>query len=267
LTGGFEVIYYIDTATGQYVQFSAQGRYEDLQIERSGDDFFADTMRNIPRVVYEEDRPRLALCMQKSALLSQLTDGLPYSITYRLVIDQEPTYYNMKVVRANTRDDHHIVIGVSNVNEQIRQTEKPEPEKNALDFSSLARALSSDMESIYYVDTESDTYLEFVTSASYGSLKLEITGTHFFDECRKNIQKVIYEEDREKVTLAMEKNKLLSVLEKRQTFSMDYRLMIDNAPFYYRMKVIPAGDKDNKHLIIGVSNIDAQITEEQRLNA
>ena len=41
LTSGYEVIYYIDTLNGNYVQFSSEGRYEDLQIETSGRDFFA----------------------------------------------------------------------------------------------------------------------------------------------------------------------------------------------------------------------------------
>ena len=267
LSSGFESVYYVDTDNNHYVEFSSEGKYEDLQIERSGADFFADTMRNILRVVYEEDRPRLTLSMQKSALLAQLSNGLPYSLTYRLLIEGEPVYYNMKVVRASAHDDHHIVIGVSNVNGQIIQANAALAVQDQVDFSSLAKALSSDMESIYYVDTDSETYLEFISGGSYGSLKLEITGTHFFDECQNNIGSAVFQEDREKVSLALEKNTLLSVLEKRQTFSMDYRLVIGAVPSYYRMKVIPAGEKDSRHIIIGVSNIDAQITEEQRLEA
>jgi len=267
LSSGFESVYYIDTESDHYVEFSSDGKYEDLQIERSGADFFADTQRNIRRVVYEEDRLRVGLCLQKDALLAQLTDGRPFSMTYRLLIDGAPVYYNLKVVKAGTRDDHHIVIGVSNVNDQLRQADADAGSPNALDFTSLARALSSDMESIYYVDTESDTYLQFVTDGSYGSLKLEISGTKFFDECRKNIPAVIYAEDREKVALAMDKDSLLSTLARQQSFFMDYRLLIDGKPLYYRMKVIPAGAADEKHIIIGVSNIDAQITEEQRLEA
>ena len=53
--------------------------------------------------------------MEKDALLTQLAGPNPFSITYRLMIEGEPVYYNLKVVRANTTDGHHIVIGVSNV--------------------------------------------------------------------------------------------------------------------------------------------------------
>ena len=268
LSCGFESVYYVDTENGRYVEFSSEGKYEDLQIEHSGGDFFADTLRNIPRVVYPEDQRRLALCLEKSALLAQLADGRPYSLTYRLMLDGAPVYYNLKVVRANTHDNHHIVIGVSNVNDQINQTlAQKAPEENTLDFTSLARALSSDMESVYYVDTRTDTYMEYVSAGSYGTLKLEISGTNFFEECRRNIESVIYDEDREKVAQALEKGTLLGALAQRQTFSMDYRLLIDGKPLYYRMKALPAGDADGSHIIIAVSNIDAQITAEQRLEA
>ncbi|MBR1780074.1 MAG: EAL domain-containing protein [Oscillospiraceae bacterium] len=267
LSSGFESVYYVDTDNDHYFEFSSEGKYEDLQIERSGSDFFADTQRNIPRVVYAEDVPRVSLCMQKPALLAQLSDGRPYSLTYRLVIDGVPTYYNLKIVKANTHDDHHIVIGVSNVDEQIRQAGTAERSENELDFNSLAKALSSDMESIYYVDTETDTYMEFVAEGSYGTLKLEISGTRFFDECQKNIRQVVFPEDQDRVAQAMRKHTLLGVLESRQSFTADYRLVIDGVPLYYRMKVIPADGADSRHIIIGVSNIDAQITEEQRLEA
>ena len=42
------------------------------------------------------------------------------------------------------------------------------------------------------MDTESDNYMEFITDSSYGTLKLEVSGTNFFDACRENIQKVIW---------------------------------------------------------------------------
>ncbi|MBQ9708442.1 MAG: GGDEF domain-containing protein [Firmicutes bacterium] len=218
-------------------------------------------------MVYKEDQPRLSLCLEKNALLAQLADGKPYSITYRLMIEGEPTYYNLKIVKANTHDDHHIVMGISNVNEQMRESGVSEESDNQLNFKRLAKALTSDMESIYYVDTNSDTYMEFVSDGSYGELKLEISGKNFFDECRSNIQKVVYEEDRSKVTGAMTKETLLTAIRERMSFTMDYRLLIDGVPTYYRLKAIPADDGDREHIIIGVSNIDAQITEEQRLES
>jgi len=266
LTGGFEVIYYIDTATGQYVQFSAQGRYEDLQIERSGRDFFGDTQRNIPRVIYREDRERVGLSMQKDALLSQLIGGRAFSMTYRLVMDGRPVYYNLRAVNALAKDDHHIVIGISNVEDQIQQaSETVECTEKNHEFFGIAQALSSDFESIYYVDTQTDEYTEFTAQGPYEELQIELSGTGFFDECQKNLLTVVYEEDQPRVSAALQKENLLQTLQERQTHSLIYRLIIDGAPVYYQMKIVMA--EDARHLVIGISNVESQVVQEKGYGA
>ena len=42
-----------------------------------------------------------------------------------------------------------------------------------------------------------------------------------------------------------------------------YRLMIDGAPTYYRMKVVVA--EDQRHIVIGISNVAAQMAQERRM--
>ena len=267
LTSGFEVIYYVDTQSGQYVQFSAQGRYEDLQIERSGADFFGDTQRNIPRVVCPEDQARVSLSMQKDALLAQLMGGHHFSMTYRLVINGQPVYYNLRAVNAHTRDDHHIVIGVSNVEEQMKTAiDTAGGKEHSNEFFNIAQALSSDFESIYYINVETDSYTEFTAQGSYENLQIETSGEDFFKESQKNLLTVVYPEDQGKVSAALQKDALLDTLKKQQTVSILYRLMIDGTPTYYRMKAVRV-EGDGSHIVIGVSNVNAQVAREREYEA
>ncbi|MDO4400896.1 MAG: EAL domain-containing protein [Coriobacteriia bacterium] len=262
LTSGFEVIYYVDANTGYYVEFSARGRYEDLQIERSGDDFFGDTQRNIPRVVHEEDRERVALSMQKDVLLAQLIGGRAFSMTYRLVIDGKPMYHNLRAVSTRPRDDSHLVIGVSNVEEQIAQADGAvAPQRQGSEFFDIAQALSSDFESIYYVDLATDDYTEFTAPGGYESLHIELSGTDFFAECQKNIPVVVYEDDRQKVADAMRKDAICAAVNRKQSFLLSYRLVIDGAPMYYQMKVVMTDDEG--HLVVGVSSVSRQVAREE----
>lgn len=266
LTSDFEVIYYVDTESGRYVQFSAQGRYEDLQIDRAGKDFFGDTMRNIPVVVWPEDRDRLSLSMEKDTLLKQLVGGRSFSITYRLIMDGEPVYYNLKAVSTLSVDNHHIVIGVTNVDKQIRETSEAQVaviEKNQ-EFFSIARALSSDFVSIYYVDTVTDDYAKFTAQGSYEDLTVKSSGNNFVDECEKNILSVVHEEDREMVGNAIKKQNLFSALKENPVYSLVYRVVINGKPVYYRLKVVMTEDKE--HFVIGVSNVDSQIKRDRELN-
>ncbi|MBQ8995140.1 MAG: EAL domain-containing protein, partial [Oscillospiraceae bacterium] len=261
LSNGFEVIYYVDLTNGHYVEFTAQGKYDDLQIERSGSDFFSDTQDNIPRVIYEEDRERVKYSLSKDVLISHLSSGQSFSMTYRLLIGNVPTYYNLHAVHASLSDEQHIVIGVSNVADQILQT-------SALDvvtekgnaFLSIAQTLSSDLESVYYVDIDTDDYIEFVAQGSYEDLQIELSGKRFFDECRKNIQAVVYSEDQPIVERALSKSVILSILKGQKAFTLVYRLLIDGRPTYYQLKA--AMTADGRHLVIGVSNVEARVASE-----
>ena len=267
LTRGFESIYYVDATTGTYVQFSGQGRYEDLQIERSGSDFFGDTQRNIERVVWKPDRERVALSMAKEALLQQLMGGQAFSMTYRLEIEGKPVYYNLRAVNANTRDEHHIVIGISNVEDQFKEAMETgvSPEKSR-EFLSIAHALSNDFESIYYVDLRNDNYSEFTAQGAYEDLKIELSGVDFFADCQRNLQTVVYEEDRAKVSEALKKENLLRNLSRGKPFKLTYRLLMKGEPIHYRMKVVRVKD-DINHIVIGVSNNAAQMLRQYEYEA
>jgi len=262
LSGGFESIFYVDLDTDRYVEFSSDGRYADLQIKRSGIDFFTDAQNLIPHIVFEPDQQRISLCLQKDALLDQLTGGRIFSMTYRLNAEDRPVYHALKVVRFDRHGDHHIVLGVSNIDDQVREATDAH---NEPDFGSLATALMSDMEAIYYVDTTTDTYQQLLTEGPIASLGLETSGTHFFEECRLNIDTFVYEDDRARLVAALDRHELLDALKEQGSISVDYRLLMGGRPTFYRLKAAAANAEG--HVVIGVTNIDSQVSERERLEA
>ena len=144
------------------MELSSQGKYEDLKIENSGANFFADTRRNIPRVVYEGDRERLMAAMRKETLVDRVTETETFSILYRLMIDGQPLYYSLKAVRASTYDRNHLVVGIRNVDHEVRGARRiGEQSGFTPDFTGLAKALSRDIESVYYVDISTGNYLSY----------------------------------------------------------------------------------------------------------
>ena len=268
LSTGFESIYYVDLANGNYVEFSAQGSYQDLQIERSGKDFFADTARNLPRVVYEEDQARVADALERGNLLAQVSGEEHFSLTYRLMIAGEPIYYNMKAVRVRGGGDQRIVIGVSNVNDLMTATlDYSQVQARSEEFYNIAQALSTEFESVYYIDALTGVYKEFTRQGDYETLQIQVAGTDFFAETQKNLQQVVYSEDRARVSAAMEKEALLQALAEEPSFVLDYRLMIDGVPTAYRMKVMEAEAGDRQSIVIGVSSIASIVQREADLEA
>jgi len=266
LTSGFECIYYVDVQNGHYVEFSANGRYEDLQIERGGTDFFDDVRQNIPRLVHPDDRDRLYVFIQKDALLSQLVGGQTFTMTYRIVEEGKPVYYNLRAVNTYIRDNHHIVIGVSNIDAQMRQAiEDMDAREQNSAFVDLACALSSDFESIYYVDLLTNDYTQFTARSRYQDLKIQSSGHDFFSECQRNIPLVVYRDDQRRMAELFSRESLEKTFAEQPSITVPYRLMIENTPVCYQMKIARA-QEDANHIVIGVSSVStgAQI-EETRL--
>ena len=268
LTSGFESIYYVNAENGHYIRFHSDSREHDPEIEQSGSDFFRDARNSILQYIHPEDADLLIPYLDRESLMARLEDPHPISVTYRMELGGRTVFYNLKAVRSESRGGHHIVIGVSNVDRQIRNSgENGHEGPNPLNFAGLAQALSSDMEAIYYVDIKTDDYMEFRTSGNYSSLPIRRSGTRFFDECRENIRLVVYEADREKLSSLLKKENLLPILEQHHIVSTVYRLLIEGKPLFYRLKIVQTLREDNHHIIVGVSNIDDQITEEEKLEA
>ena len=268
LSGGYERIYYVDLGSSQYTAFSFRGVDMALHADGSGEDFFADCLRMIEREVYEEDRERLLQSVSKDTLLNRLSETGRCTGLFRLLVGGVPAYYSFKAVLVGGADHSRAVIGVRNVDSEIRSARRiGETSGFTPDFTGLAKALSRDIESVYYVDIETDNYVGYFSDGAYSLLEMESGGADFFGDCQRDLLHVVYSEDMEKVSNALDKQTLLKALSDRQSFSMDYRLVIEDRPQYYRMKVIPAETGEFRHIIVGVSNVDAQITEEQRLAA
>ena len=269
LSSGFENIYYIDTHTGHYLEFSSKGRVEDLQIERSGKDFFAEIQKELPFLVYHDDLERVSLSLKKETLLSQLVGGRNFSMTYRLMVDEKPVYYNLKAVYTGALDTHYLVIGVSNVNEQMKEAlDLKVPETDGPDYLSIVQALAADYFSIYYVNTQTGRFVEYSAHNEYQDLEIEKGGEDFFAITQRNILKVIHPDDREKLNAAMQKDTLLKAMEKTGAFTITYRLMFGDRPTYVCLKASRmVGDPSDPHIVIGINNVDEQIRREAELIA
>ena len=266
LSDYFESIYYVDTITDRYIEFSSRGKYNDLQIEHSGENFFQEAQNNLNRLIYRNDLNRVLFSMQKERLLAQLARENQFSMTFRLLIEGEPVYYNLKAVSSGKKDDHHIVIGIGNVDRQMKQAIDYEDVKvKGIEFFNIAQALSQEFESIYYVNIETDEYTEYIAKGPYENLTLELSGLNFFEECQQNLEKVVWQDDRDMIREVLRKDLLLRELETEKTLFVEYHLLMNDSPVPYRMKIVKS--EDTRHIVIGVSNRSAEIAQEKTIEA
>ena len=56
LMSNYISLYYVDTKTGEYISYIPDSTFRSLKIDEKGTDFFGDVVKNIPSVIYEEDK-------------------------------------------------------------------------------------------------------------------------------------------------------------------------------------------------------------------
>lgn len=120
----YESLYDIDVETSAYQCYHESKSYSALKIDSRGADFFADTLSNIQRTVYPEDREYVEKMFRKETMLAVLEKERYYSFVYRLMIDGDAVYHKIRATLESVGNRKHILLGVRNVDETIRQEKR-----------------------------------------------------------------------------------------------------------------------------------------------
>ena len=260
LANDYESIYYVDIRNDHYVEYRAAGENKDLSVASSGDDFFLDVTYNVPRVVYEPDREQFLTFFKKKDILAHIEDDKAYTHSYRLIKDDGFLYYQLKVIRGTGADKDFMIVGVRNVDEQVRREQIAAAESRI--YGEISMALSSRYEVIYYIDANTNKYTEYSSSHEYSLLGVSKMGRDFFAAARDDIKTYIDPADVDRMLKIMDKNNLLDTLDQTGSFTCTYRQLLDGRSQYVNMHVVrPKNDNDS--IVIGVLNIDKQVRREQ----
>ena len=159
-----QAIYDVDYETGKYKIYSYDNNYEQsvLKDNENGSNFYAETLKDVPRVVYAEDRALIINTFSNREHIGELLDRQrSFTIDYRLLIRGEPVWYRVKVARNPGAPDRFLV-GIFNIDERKRREEEQRrAEKESTDIIS---GLASAYNTIYYVDLDSGGYSARVMS-------------------------------------------------------------------------------------------------------
>ena len=262
LSSDYVYLYYVNLETEEFTEYTSDARKEDLAVERHGDRFFENSRRDALTVLCKDDQEYFISSFTKEKVIQALDTQGTFTITYRQFIGGKPTYVSMKAVRMQ-RDSKHIIIGVSNVDVQMREKEAMERiEAERITFARV-EALSGGYICIYSVDPETDHYFEYSATRDYEGLGLAKEGENFFEQARLESLRAIYREDQAMFKARFTKENVMAEIKRCGLYVLRYRLMIDGKPQYVNVKAAMVEERDGKQLIIGVNNIDAHVRMEQ----
>ena len=119
LAGDYFSIYIVDPDTGKFVEYSATEEYDDLGLEKSGEDFFNLIRNNIQRLIFSDDRERFLGTFFKKKVMSILKRDGSFTMKYRLMLGGTPVWVSMKATLLEDNDGRHLIIGMNNIDAQM----------------------------------------------------------------------------------------------------------------------------------------------------
>ena len=263
LSSDYISLYYVDLETDQFIEYSSDVMRENLAVERHGDDFFTAARKDAVQRVYKPDQEYLIQSFTKENVERAMDTQGTFTLTYRLLMDGNPTYVHMKSVRMRN-DKSHIIIGVSNVDAQMRRKEALERiqyERNAL---ARISALSGGYIVMYTVDPQTERYIQYSATQDFTRLGLAREGEHFFTRSREDSARALCPDDVQMFNTMFTRENVMREIERTGLFVLRYRLLIDGKPQYVNIKAAMVEEQGEKKLIVGVNNIDAHVQLEQK---
>lgn len=158
---------------------------------------------------------------------------------------------------------HQDITNLVHLQQQQDQTKIESAYKENVRYMSIASVLSKKYDVIYYINLDNDRYIEFNVSGEFRRLALDISGNNFFDECAENLKRVCYKDDLEKMSILTNKEVLLNRLGFDEFKSLEYRLIIQGRPTFYRVEAVRPS-KNKNHIIIASTNINKEVVDRNK---
>ena len=250
LSADYLDLFYVNLDTEKYVEYSPDGANSSLNVQTSGEDFFAASRRDAYKYLYSEDVERFVESFTRENVLKCLDEEGIYRINYRRVIDGVPRYASMKAVRSN---EDHLIIGVSDVDAQMKLQKEYDSVKEERRTYSRIMALAGNYIAIYTVDPDTGRYEGYETTKEFDDLNLRITGDDFFTDSLNVSINVIYPGDVDLFKAMFTKEKMLEEIGRNGAFTMIYRLMLGGEPTYVNLRAVITDEDENSKMIVGIS--------------
>lgn len=127
LADDFVAIYDVNPETGQYRIYSGNDDFAQEINQLSGDgDFFEEVRQNIETLVYSDDRDEVLRLFTREQLEYQLEMKTQVIYDFRMMLNGEPKWHQLKLVRFTDDERDHFLVGIFDINEKRLEEHKHE---------------------------------------------------------------------------------------------------------------------------------------------
>ncbi len=247
-------LFYVNLETEEYIEYTSNVGEDEIATEKPGVNFFKVVRMAAPGSLHEEDVDVFLEAFNKENITKVLDEQGTFVLTYRILKYGMPYYVSMKVMRMQN-DNKHIIIGVSNVDTQMREKAQLEQAKQDKLVYSRLMALAGDYICIYVIDLKTNSYVQHQATAEFEQLGIQTQGKDFFADTQVNADKAVIEEDREQFKRYHTKDNILAAIEKDGVFKSRHHLLINGELVFVSNRCVLTKENGEDKLIMGIRKV------------
>ena len=193
---------------------------------------------------------RLLCVLTKDNVLREIRQNGLFIHNYRLLIEGKYVPVSLRAALIRETDGEKIIFGVNKL-----FAKEPTANELGLIYSHIARALARGCSELFYVNIDTDEFIEFQIDDNFDVLTETRRSKDFFEGCRRDVKLFVHPEDQEKFIQAMDRGFLTEKLDRSKVFELTYRRLRNGKPHHVKMSVTRMED-DNSIVVMAVSDID-----------
>ena len=270
LAHGYTALYYIDVNSEEFIEYRSDEENGSLVESYRGWHFFELFQDKVDRVVYSEDQENVKKAMDRKTLVAALNNNNnnnnnAFMLTCRVNGEDGPSYISINVNRMQD-DDRFIILGILDVDEEVKQRNAATRIYEERTAYNRINALAGEFFCVFVVDPETAEYREISSTEYFNEEDRPRKGQNFYADARDVALRKLYPEDQNRFLLALTETSIMSEVKEHGIFTLTYRLIIKDEPRYVQMKAAMIEEPEGPRLIVGYSDIDSQIRQEEEYN-
>ncbi len=123
LVGNFFCVYVVDPETGRYHEISSTEVFKKFEIPPEGMEFFEVSRELIQNIIARDDLDRFLAVFTKENIISEIEKEGLFAMTYRLIIDDEPHFVQIKAALVEEDEGNRLILGVHDIHAFVKQEE------------------------------------------------------------------------------------------------------------------------------------------------
>ena len=253
-------LYYVDLITDTFVEYGSVTEAGHLSVSREGTDFFASAKERAPRFIVEEDVPGFLATINKEKMQQVVREQGTVRYVYRLQIHGNPVYVSLKATCIEG-DDRHIIIGIINVDRQVKDRMAADQAREERKAYNRLNALNGNLIVMYAVGLDG-SYTQFGATEIFEELGIARQGTDFFADTCENSYYTVHPEDQELFRSVVTMENIQKAIARDGVFTLDYKMMVGKMPTFVRLKAAEVEEDGKRQFIIGLLDVDSQVRHE-----